>query len=125
MIEVVCAIIAREGKVLVCRRPQDKREGGKWEFPGGKLEEGELFEEALKREMWEELRVQVSVGRACQPVVRGGLCLRGYLCDMSGELELREHTEHRWVGRTEGDALDWAAMDVPVWEEVCYLATIE
>lgn len=64
MIEVVSAIIEREdGRVLIAQRPPGKKLAGSWEFPGGKLEVGESRVDALRRELREELRLDVEVGR--------------------------------------------------------------
>lgn len=60
--EVVAALIFREGKFLICRRPEGKARAGMWEFVGGKVEEGESKEEALIRECREEIGVEISVG---------------------------------------------------------------
>ena len=59
MVRVVAAVIVRDGKYLVCQRPLHKRHGGLWEFPGGKLEDGESLLEAAQRELAEELQVEV------------------------------------------------------------------
>lgn len=59
-IRVVAAVVERGGRFLLCERPADKRHGGLWEFPGGKLEPGETSEEAARRELFEELGVVVS-----------------------------------------------------------------
>lgn len=61
-LQVVAAVIAREGAVLACRRNPERSFGGKWEFPGGKLEPGESPSDALAREIHEELGVRVEVG---------------------------------------------------------------
>ncbi|NLG26207.1 MAG: 8-oxo-dGTP diphosphatase MutT [Clostridiales bacterium] len=63
MMVVVAAVLSRGRRVLIARRPDDKHLGGLWEFPGGKLEDGETPEAALKRELREELGVDVRVGR--------------------------------------------------------------
>lgn len=60
MIEVVAAVVQREGAYLVCQRPPHKRHGGLWEFPGGKLEPGETMLEAAHRELSEELGLTVT-----------------------------------------------------------------
>ena len=78
---VVCALILEEGRVLACRRSFNKDEAGKWEFPGGKVESGERDEEALAREILEELEMQVLVGRRLCSAERGGLELIGYVCE--------------------------------------------
>jgi len=59
-IQVVAAVIARDGRYLVCRRPDDKRHGGLWEFPGGKVHEDETRIDAVGRELAEELELGVS-----------------------------------------------------------------
>ena len=61
MIDVVAAVIESEGKYLIARRAVHKAQGGKWEFPGGKVEENESFEDALVREFMEEFGVRLSV----------------------------------------------------------------
>ncbi len=55
LVDVVAAVVRRDGKYLLCLRPKHKRHGGLWEFPGGKVEKGEGFDEALRREIAEEL----------------------------------------------------------------------
>ena len=62
MISVTFAIIEKAGKILIARRASDQKLAGKWEFPGGKVEDGESPEECLKRELEEEFGVQVEVG---------------------------------------------------------------
>ena len=63
MIAVVAGVVRREGRVLLCQRPEGKRFGLLWEFPGGKVEPGESPEAALERELREELAVQTRTGR--------------------------------------------------------------
>lgn len=59
-IPVVACVIEREGRLLLCQRPPHKRHGGLWEFPGGKLEDGETRLEAARRELSEELELEVT-----------------------------------------------------------------
>ena len=63
MTRVVVALIESRGKVLICRRRQDQKHPGKWEFPGGKLEQGETLRQALSREVLEELGIDVKPGK--------------------------------------------------------------
>ncbi|MBM3726090.1 MAG: (deoxy)nucleoside triphosphate pyrophosphohydrolase [Acidobacteria bacterium] len=61
-IRVVAALIARHGRLLICQRRHDDRHPLKWEFPGGKVEAGEAPEEALRRELREELAIEATIG---------------------------------------------------------------
>jgi 8-oxo-dGTP diphosphatase len=62
MTSVVAAVIERGGRILICQRNADGAHPLKWEFPGGKVEAGEKFAEALARELWEELRIRAQIG---------------------------------------------------------------
>lgn len=90
------------GRALLCRRPLDKAQSGKWEFPGGKIEPGETGAEALARECREELDVQLNVGEALADVVQEypGKCvhLTLYAATIAaGEPRRIEHSDMRWV----------------------------
>ena len=116
---VVCAVILHQGRILACQRAAGKREGGRWEFPGGKVEAGEEDGEALVREIDEELAMSVNVEDFVTKVVHGEIELWAYRCRWDGDAqEVREHQEVRWIESEEGAALDWAPADVTVWEEV-------
>lgn len=65
---VAAAVVERDGKIMICQRRPDAHNGLKWEFPGGKLEDGEAPEEALKRELREELQIEADVGRILDAV---------------------------------------------------------
>jgi 8-oxo-dGTP diphosphatase len=123
MIEVAAGLILDEaGRLLACRRPEGKHLGGKWEFPGGKVEDGESPAGALVRELEEELGVAVDIGQALTPVVwdygRGQIRLHPFVCRIvAGELHPHEHEEIRWCEKDDLGGLDWAAADVPVLEE--------
>ena len=102
MIEVVAALIRDENRVLLCRRPEGKAQGSKWEFPGGKIEPGETGEEALWRECREELDVTLAVGLALADVVQEypekSIHLTLYEARIaSGAPRRLEHSEIRWV----------------------------
>lgn len=122
MIEVVCAVIIQKNRVLACQRPLEKNEGGKWEFPGGKIEVGEWPKEAVSREIEEELGVIVEVGKTLRAVIYGEIKLIPYRCDISkGDLVLNEHLAMKWVSGIEIPSLDWASADVPISQEVAAL----
>ena len=96
----MAAVIYREDRVLVCRRPVHKRHGGLWEFPGGKCEPGESDAAAIERELREELAVSVtSVGPAWGAVadpLSEFVIVFAPVC-IEGEPECLEHSEIRWV----------------------------
>ena len=120
-IEVVAAVIFREGKVLCVQRTEHEKEyiSLKWEFPGGKVEVGESREEALVREIAEELVVEIHELQYLTTVEHSypdfHLTMHAYTCALkAGEVELREHLSLKWLAVEELDQLDWAAADVPV-----------
>lgn len=126
-IAVACALIERDGKVLAARRPLAKAQGGKWEFPGGKLHEGELARDALVREIAEELRVAINVGDALAPSTHDygafAITLHPFRCSIAaGAPNPVEHEAIAWLEPGELAGLDWAAADVPV--VASYLSTL-
>lgn len=123
-IVVVAAIIGDgAGRYLACRRAPDKVSGGKWEFPGGKLDHGETEPEALLREIREELAIDVRVLRlfdrsTTETEIRGQsvvIELACYVCDLAGEKPVAstDHDELRWVSESQMSALNWAEPDLP------------
>lgn len=100
LVPVVAAVVERDGRYLVALRPGHKRDGGLWEFPGGKVASGESEADALGRELSEELGVQVrSVGPS---LFRGRdgtsrFSVRFRRVEIAGEPEAREHDEVRWA----------------------------
>ena len=122
-IEVVAAVIFREGKVLCVQRAEHEKEyvSLKWEFPGGKVEVGETREDALVREIEEELAVEIHELQYLMTVEHSypdfHLTMHAYTCALkAGEVELREHVGLKWLAVEELDLLDWAAADMPVVE---------
>ncbi len=104
LIVVAAALIDGDGRVLICQRPEGKAMAGLWEFPGGKVEPGETPEEAILRELAEELGVQAK--RDClAPFVFASHTYEDFhllmplflLRRWDGEVERREHTAHAWV----------------------------
>ena len=120
-IEVVAAVIFFEDKVLCVQRPKNKLPyiSEKFEFPGGKVEQGETKEEALQRELLEELNLSTKIKTLFLTVVHQypdfELTMHSFMCEVtSKELTLREHIDQKWLTINELTALDWAAADVPI-----------
>ncbi len=104
LIRVVACVIEREGRLLVCRRPSHKRHGGLWEFPGGKLEEGETPLEAARRELGEELGIAVTgVGpmefAAADPGSR--FRIEFFPAEAEGQPRALEHTRIAWLSEAD------------------------
>ena len=118
-IEVVAAIIRKEDKIFATQRGYGEWKDW-WEFPGGKMEAGETPEEALKREIWEELETRIVVERLVDTVEwdypQFHLTMHCYLCHVeSGHLELKEHEAAKWLNRDELESVRWLPAD---WEIV-------
>ena len=118
MVQVVGAAVLRDGRVLASRRTDPPRLAGLWEFAGGKVEPHESDDEALRRELLEELGVQAVVGQRLGPQVPIGdtALLRVYLVTIVGEPELVDHDIHRWLSLEELDDVAWIPIDAPVVE---------
>ena len=115
-IEVVAAIIHdRQGRVFATQRGYGEWKDW-WEFPGGKMEAGETPEEALRREIWEELETRIVVERLVETVEwdypQFHLTMHCYLCHVeSGHLELKEHEAAKWLNKDELESVDWLPAD--------------
>ena len=116
MTVVVAAAIERDGRYLVARRTKPDWAAGRWEFPGGKVELGETEDQALIREILEELGVDIAVGERVpgEWPLREGLVLHLYGATLiAGEpAPLEQHDEIRWVAPSEFDEVDWLPSDV-------------
>jgi len=120
-IAVVASVILREDKVLCVQRAEHAKEyiSSKWEFPGGKVEQGEDRIQALKREVHEELQLGIQNIDFLTTVEHTypdfHLVMHAYTCEIfSGEPVLTEHADMRWLLVEELDQLDWAAADIPI-----------
>lgn len=117
-INVVGAVIVRDGEVLCAKRGPSGSLAGHWEFPGGKVEPGETARRALEREIAEELDCSVDVGAELTTTRHeyefGVVTLTTFWCQLTeGTPRLKEHAEVRWCPPSGLEHLDWAPADVP------------
>ena len=124
-VEVVAAVIKKDDKILATQRGYGEFKDG-WEFPGGKPEEGETKEEALKREIKEELNADVNVGDYICTVEYDypnfHLTMHTYFCSLNGENlesmhhdeEKLEHEDMKWLSKGELDSVDWLGADIEI-----------
>lgn len=121
-IEVAAALIIKDGKLFAAERGYGDYKDW-WEFPGGKLEPGETGEEALVREIHEELDAEVRVGRLFCTVEydypRFHMKMYCYLCELvSGGITLVEHEAGRWLSADELDSVQWLPSDTEIIEKL-------
>ena len=121
-IKVVAAVIQADKKIFATQRGYGDFKGG-WEFPGGKIEAGETPEEALKREILEELDVKISVGELIDTIEYDyptfHLSMDCFWCELvSGEIVLREHEAAKWLDRDSLYSVEWLPADVSLIEKV-------
>lgn len=115
-INVVAAVIMKEGKVFATQRGYGEFKDG-WEFPGGKVEAGESPEEALRREIREELVVEVNVGDLIDTIEYDypafHLSMKCYACTIAGgNPHLLEHEAARWLSADQLDSVAWLPADI-------------
>ena len=117
-INVVAAVIFKDGKIFATQRGYGAFKDG-WEFPGGKVEAGESPEDALRREIREELETEIRVGELIDTIEYdypdfhlSMLCFRCRV--VAGRLTLLEHEAARWLSQEELDAVRWLPADVEV-----------
>jgi len=119
IIDVVCAVIEEHGRVLVTRRGAGMHLAGMWEFPGGKLHEGEDERAALVREIHEELGVEVEPLRRLADSTHDygekHIRLIPWFCRfVAGDIVLHEHSEFKWAEFEELPKFDWCPADIPI-----------
>ncbi len=106
MITVVAAVIERDGQILICQRRPNERHALRWEFPGGKVEHGETLEQALRRELTEELGIQATIGPEIKRYPfsyngRSGILLVFFrVTDYAGEIQNRIFATVKWEQRS-------------------------
>lgn len=123
MTEVVAALIEREGKFMICQRPAHKARGLLWEFVGGKVEPGETHAQALARECREELAVEITVNGLFMEVTHTYPDLTVHLslyhaAILSGEPQLLEHRDLRWITPEEIPQYDFCPADEAILERL-------
>ena len=116
---VTCAVIEKDGKILIARRKSGDHMAGKWEFPGGTIEPGETPEQCLIRELLEELGVEIAVDEfICSSTWKYDhatinlLAFKATL--LAGQPMLNNHAEIRWVASRELADYDFPEADVPI-----------
>lgn len=132
-IRVVAAVIKAindEGEPIIfaTQRGYGEFKGG-WEFPGGKIEEGETPQEALKREIMEELATEISVGELIDTIEYDyptfNLSMECFWCEIvKGDLVLKEHEAAKWLTKEQLDDVEWLPADVELIGKIRYAMTI-
>lgn len=127
VVNVVAAIITAEDKegqkiVFATQRGYGDLKGG-WEFPGGKVEAGETPEQALAREICEELDTEIEVGEYLDTIEYAyptfHLSMRCYWCTVkSGDLVLKEHEAAKWLTKEKLDSVDWLPADITIIDKI-------
>jgi 8-oxo-dGTP diphosphatase len=122
IINVTCAIIVIKNKILVTQRSEKMKLPLKWEFPGGKLEENESEIDCIKREIKEEINIEIEVLRKLSNSIYDygnfKINLIPFIAKhILGEIKLTEHRDYKLLQRKELLSLDWAEADLPIVEE--------
>ena len=118
MLKVVAALIMKDGKILIAKRSTGNKDViGKWEFPGGKVEENETEEQAIEREIKEEFDILVRAEKFITNVIskdkKSEIDLKLYLCKyIDGKIKLNDHSDYKWVDKD--DILDFDLADLDV-----------
>ena len=121
-IKVVAAVIKRNNKIFVTQRGYGEFKDG-WEFPGGKVEKGETKEEALIREIKEELDTVIKVDSYLDTIEYDypdfHLSMDCFVCSIvEGHLVLKEHEDSKWIKKEEIDTLNWLPADIIIIDKV-------
>ena len=124
MINVVAAVIKDEnGKILITQRNLQKDQGGLWEFPGGKIEPNETREDAIIREIKEELDIDIKADNYLEEKVfnypEKDINLIALKCSkINGKIKLLEHEDSRWVDNSELEKFEFAPADIFIVEKL-------
>ena len=120
IIKVVAAILQKEDKILIARKKQGKPLAGYFEFPGGKIEEGETPEESLIRELMEEMNIKIAVKEYIGEIIYDYgndkvISLLGYTAEIiDGEIKLSDHDRYEWVTLEQINNYKIAPADIPL-----------
>jgi 8-oxo-dGTP diphosphatase len=124
-VEVVAAVIVHNDKILCVQRGENKYDyiSKKFEFPGGKMEEGETKKQTIIREIKEELNMDIIPGKELETVEHEypdfNLTMHSFICkSLNNEVFLTEHIDYKWLPISELVTLDWAAADLPIVEQL-------
>ena len=122
-INVVAGIIYKENKILLCRRKEGKSQAGFWEFPGGKVEKNESKQDALLREIKEELGIEIKVkdfyAQTPYSYPTFNIVLWVYTCEYeSGEIKPTDHDQFKWVAPSKLPDYPLSPADVEVAEKL-------
>jgi 8-oxo-dGTP diphosphatase len=121
-VRVTCAIIEFVDKILVVQRSKKMNLPLKWEFPGGKIEEGELEEECIVREIKEELNLDIEISKKLNsteydyPNISIAL-IPFVVTQVGGQISLSEHADYKYLSKDELLNLDWSEADIPIVKE--------
>jgi 8-oxo-dGTP diphosphatase len=121
--EVSAALVFRDGKLLITQRKANTHLGGLWEFPGGKREADETFEQCLVREIREELGIEVSVGELFEEITHAydekTVRLKFFRCKLiRGEPQLLDCAAFKWIGKSELADFEFPAADAQLLEKL-------
>lgn len=121
-IRVVAAVIRDQDKIFATARGYGELKGG-WEFPGGKIEQGETSQEALKREILEELDVEISVGELIDTIEYDypsfHLSMECFWCTIvKGNIVLKEAEDAKWLSKDELNSVAWLPADISLIEKI-------
>lgn len=126
LIQVTCAIIRFDERILAVQRSESMSLPLKWEFPGGKIEPNESQEECIKREIREEISIEIDIVQRLNPTTHNyptfSIDLIPFLANHTlGEIALKEHKRYLLLNKEELSQLDWADADLPIMQEILYL----